>query len=319
MSTDTVELLVGGKSIKEFHSYSVTSNLFNAADAFDLEFASPKVEITPGENCTLLVNGVTELKGIIERVNPSYNKDGSTLKVSGRDIMGVVVSSHVTEFVTLKDKTLKDLAEELLKDAEHVNRAEIIYGKGSKLKVVEESSDAFSLGSDYMQVEPGESIFDVLNKYARARGLLFFADTDGTLVFNRPANSGPAEFQLIHRLPPNSQDNNVLTGDLVDDITEQYSPIIVMGQRQATVSMSASDVNVSAEVTKRDGFALEYTVKGHSQNGKNWHSNTICKVEDEAKNIEVNDNYLTYSRTFRRSKEGGATTTVRLSRLGVKS
>ena len=65
-----------------------------------------------------------------------------------------------------------------------------------------------------------------------------------------------------------------------------------------------------------DGFRLSYQVPGHSQNGKNWKVNEICRVEDEV--LGLSGSYLIYGRTFERSR-GGTTTRLQLSLPGKVS
>jgi prophage tail gpP-like protein len=197
---DKVELLVDGKKVDRFKSYEVTSNLFTAADAFTLELSNPGVDIPAGARCRLVVNGAPELDGIVDVVERSYDKAGSALTVSGRDLMGLLVDSYCEEFVTLQNIELKALAERLLKKVPHINRKAIVYGKGDKSRAVEltETKEEY----EFTQIQPGETVFEVLRKYALSRGMLFFSRPDGTMVFGLPRAGGEARFTVTHRLRP---------------------------------------------------------------------------------------------------------------------
>ncbi len=349
---DKVTLLVDNKRIENFLSYRVESNLFEAADAFSLELANPEIEIAEGMDCKLKVNDLPELTGIIDRITENYDKQTHTLTVEGRDLMGLLVDSHVeTEFKTLKNTTLKELAEQLLKNVPFIDRSKIIFGKGDKSRVVpikeQAAAGIWSQPKEFMQIDVGDTVFEVLKRYALADGLLFFAVPDGTFVFGEPVTSGTAAYTIMTR--KNGRKNNIIRGNRTRDISGRYSRVIVQGQQQGTNLFSTQEINKSgfvedpdfqfckpfvsptdvagvepkeqAELIMRqqkfDGLALEYVVQGHSQAEKNYQPNSIIHVIDEVLKPPIKGDFLIYARTFEQSKAAGTTTTLKLSELGV--
>src|SRR6185295_9652577 len=333
--SDKVELRVAGLKIENFKSYSITSSLYTAGDAFNMEFAQPEVRVSGGMRCEVYVNDALELTGIIDKDTRGGDKSGNTLRIEGRDLTGLLIDSCVEDFVDLDDISLQGLTKLLLKKVPFINRKNIVFAKGHAAAGDDESGTPPKL-------EPGETIFDALRKFALARGLLFFSYPDGTLVFGKPLSKGKAEFQLT-RLKA-TDDTNVLKGECTNDLSKRFSKINVIGQQDGS---DPEDVNVEAVVSdptfpfykplvlnmnhdgdsparfgrmtldrqRSEGFQLSYEVAGFSQQGKNWGINRMCNIEDDV--TEVRGTYLIYGRTFEQNKEGGRTTKLHLGYPGV--
>jgi len=349
--SDNVELRVGNAVIKNWLSYTIEADIYRADDSFSLELAYPEVNISAGQECKLYVNGEPELTGIIDRVNRSYDKSGERLRVDGRDLMGIIVDSYCEEFFTLQGTTVKALAERLLKNVPFINRKTIIYQEdfAGRLKRKGKSSAESSLyfidaPHNFSQVEPGMTVFEVLRQYSASRGMMFFALPNGTFVFGRPRQKGKPLFSIVCNR--DGKENNVLEGEMTNDISRQYSKITVLGQQQGTDSTASTAVNTKASVidnsvpfykpmvvkdnndfqapalharmlmekAKHDGFQLRYKVPFHSQGDKNWAINELCTVKDEV--FGINGTYLIYSRTMELSRHGSYTT-VTLGTPGV--
>jgi len=346
---DNIELIIGSKQIIDFISYSVESDIFTAADYFRFEIYNPEINITAGQQCKLSVNGNLELVGIVERIQHSWNKNGQKMIIEGRDLMGLIVDSYVEVFETKEDISLKELAELLLVDVPFISRKNIIYGKGDKIgtrTLVEDNSKDFFAKHTFVQIKPGHTVFEILNDYAKTRGLIFFNMPDGTFVFGEPITSGKAAYSMICR-KTDSINNNAMEGENITDISRKYKKVTVLMQRQGTDPFSTSDINVSGisedpdfpfakpfiQVSDNDGLTpereaklimeqqrfealkLQYKTNGHSQRGNNYQVNTICHVEDEIFNI--NKDFLVYSRTFEMNKNDGVFTKLKLSELGI--
>ncbi len=349
--SDNVELRVGSMVIKNWLSYTVEADIYTADDAFSLELAHPETEVTAGKRCELYVNGTLELTGIVDRVSKSYDKSGETLRVEGRDLMGLLVDSYCEEFFTLEGTTVKSLAQRLLKTIPFINREKIIYqedfaGRSKKKgkSAGDSSLNLLDVPHNFTQIEPGMTVFEALKQYCASRGMMFFSLHDGTFVFGRPRLKGTPLFSIV--CTREGKENNVLEGEMVNDISKQYSKITVTGQQQGTDAFEAEKINTTASVTDRsvpfhkpmvvkdnndyqspalharmlmekarhEGFQLRYKVPFHSQGGRNWTINELCTVKDEVLGIE--GTYLIYGRTLELSKQGSYTS-VKLGIPGV--
>lgn len=351
---DKIALQIAGKRIENFISYEVEADLYQAADKFTLELANPGTAINKGMRCELYVNDQLELTGIIDSVRRGWSKQGRTIVVEGRDLLGLVVDSYVEKFITVQGKTVKQLAELLLATVPFINRKQIVYQENvvGKLKGKKKTVDNPLTGfqdtpQKLSQTEPGMTVFEVLSIYAASRGLMFFGLPDGTLVFGRPKAKGKPLYTIVNRL--DGKGNNVTSGDEVDDISRRYSKITVIGQVQGhdEDGMDTSKLDVRASVTddsfpfykpfvtrlnndsqspklharmllekqRHDGFQLTYTAAMHSQDGANWKINELVQVKDEM--LERDGIYLIYNRKFKRSKQAGTTTELRLGPPGL--
>ena len=338
---DSVSPTIGDRTLDRFLSYRIESNLFTADDAWEVKLAKPGFTANAGDRCEVYVNGTLELTGITDKVSLRSDKDGVKLTLSGRDLMGLLTDSYAEDYRQKTGEKLEALAERLLANVPYINRKDIVYGVGDKSRAVPltQKEEEF----DFTEVEPTKTIFEILKEYALARGMLFFSLPDGKIVFGQPATSGEPAF-FIHQ---KAKSTNVLEGEKTDDISRRYSKVTVMGQRQGDDLFGAEEVNFSATVTDDDfpvkpkpfvaqgthdglapakyaailmsrqqfeGFSLTYKTSGHSQNGKNWTVNAVCRVEDDL--LDVYGDYLVYERVFEMGRQG-VFTTVKLSKLGL--
>lgn len=349
--SDNVELRVGSKVLKNWLSYTIEADIYTADDAFSLELAHPEIAVTAGQECKLYVNGKPELTGIIDRVNKSYDKSGEKLRIEGRDLMGLLVDSYCEEFFTLQGTTVKSLAERLLKNIPFINREKIIYQEdfaGRVKKKGRPSGDSslnlIDVPHNFSQIEPGITVFEALKQYSASRGMMFFSLPDGTFVFGKPREKGTPLYTIV--CTREGKENNVLEGEMVNDISKQYSKITVIGQQQGTDSTESNGINTKASATdssvpfykpmvvkdnndyqspalhsrmlmekaRHDGFQLRYKVPFHSQGGRNWAINELCTVKDEVLGIE--GTYLIYGRTMELSRQG-TYTSIKLGKPGV--
>lgn len=342
--SDKIALQIDGRRIEHFERYTVEADLYTADDAFSLEVSNPEMEILPGRRCELYVNGTLELTGIIDRVARSHDKSGARLRIEGRDLMGLLVDSYCERFVDVQGKTVKELAEMLLETVPFINRSRIVYQenivgrlKGKKQTVSEPVVGFLDTPQKIARIEPGMTVFEALKTYAASRGLMFFSLPDGTFVFGRPKAGGEAAYSLTCR--KSGQENNVLEAEWTRDISRRYSKVAVIGQGQGydEDGMDAARVNTKAvkedkdfpfykpyvtrltndsqspalharllmEKQRHDGEQLTYKVKGHSQNGRNWSINELCRVTDEVSGLA--GNYLIFGRTFELTKQGSFT------------
>ena len=324
-----------------------------ADDAFSLELAHPEMEIKRGQRCELYVNGHLELTGIIDKGSRKYDKSGKTLRIEGRDLMGLLVDSHCEKFADVEGMKLSDLAEMLLKTVPFINRKAIQYQenvvgklKGSKRGGGHSLLDFEDTAQKISRIKPGMTVFETLKTYAASRGLMFFALPDGTFVFGRPKAKGEPVFSITFK---KDGTGNVKEGEEIDDISKRFSKVTVVGQQQGHENflMETSKVQISGTATdsefpfykpyvkevrhdsqspdmharfimehqRHQGYQLHYTVQGHSQKGRNWQINELCQVKDEELNID--GVYLIYGRTMEKSKTEGTITRLKLGPPGL--
>lgn len=353
---DKVELYVNKMRIEHFLSYRIDADLYTPADAFQLELANPETPVKAGMTCGLKINGDLELTGIIDQARKIVRESGTSLQISGRDLMGLLVDSYCepSTWISVEGMKLKALAELLLAKVPFINRKDIDYQKNivGKLKGKKSSSgisicDALDTTQRIGQIEAGMTIFEVLKNYALSRGMLFYCEPKGKLVFGRPLTDGAPEFSL--KMFKNGVGNNAIESDVATDISRRYQKVIVVGQQQGHDTMTdASQINAPTGVQvdlsfpfyklyvakecndnvspvmrarlimehqRRQGSQYNYIASRHSQNGKNWGINRFCRIQDEPQGLD--GNYLIYGRTFELSKAEGPRTRLRLGEPGL--
>jgi len=349
---DKVELRINDMKIEHFLSYQIDSDLYVPADAFRIQLANPETDIPQGASCELFVNDTLELTGIIDVIHKKVDKNGVSLSVEGRDLLGVAVDSYCEKFDTVSGKTIKQLAEMLLADIYELDRVTVVYQQN----IVGKMKKSKNVGSGFLslldtpqkisKIEPGMTVFEVLKTYAASRGMMFYSLPDGTFVFGRPLAKGEPAFTLTLR--KDGIGNNVVESEKIDDISKRYSKVTVVGQQQGQNALGLpTQINTKETVPddefpfykpyvtknnndsmspkqharmimerqRREGLQMNYTVARHSQDGRNWTINALCRVNDEVQGI--NGVYLIYGRTFELSKDAGPTTKLKLGPPGL--
>lgn len=334
---DKLVLKVGGNTISAFLSYRVEADLYQAAGAWELELdPTADLRVRGGQECTLEINDERVLTGVVDKVTTGYQKGTRRLTVSGRDVLGMAVDHCTQSFVTISNKTLKTLAKTLLRGVPILEKSTVEYSP--------ECSSIQSTENE-VQVEPGQSVFDVLRAAAAARGVVFWAKADGTLVFGRPKAKGDARYKL--RVREGSVDGPVTEATLVQDSTRHFARIVVVGQQQDSGDGDV-DVNVEAVVTDSDAplaktlvvvhnsdsqtpgafgralreqqraaaRAIEYSVSGHTLNGVPWQIGELVYVWDDYLGVP-GETFLIYSRSFEMTKSQGCYTRLKLGRPGL--
>lgn len=219
--------------------------------------------------------------------------------------------------------------------------------KGKKKTVDNPMAGFMDTPQKLAQIEPGMSAFEVLRIYAASRGLMFWAMPDGTMVFGRPRAKGEPQFSIT--MSRDGSNNNATGAEEIDDISKRFSRVTVIGQQQGLddFGMTAGKIHTRAsaedtsfpfrkpfvtkdnndaqspglharfllEQQRHEGYRLSYTVPGHSQNGRNWQINELCRVKDEI--LGLDGIYLIYGRTLELSRDKGKTTTVKLGTPGL--
>lgn len=218
--SNNIRLIVGGFECTQWDDVSIDSDLEIPADAWSLTLFNPPTDPLPssikvGMLVEIFYENQQVLRGTIDRITDRVTRQGYALSLSGRDIVGILLDNSVPvkveQQVTLEDFFLKRIFEGVF---------------GLAGFAAEGLSDSQRL--ELVAVEPGESIWDVLSKAAEAHGQYLWADQLGTLRFGNPfaRNSPPISLYLLR----NGKNNNVLSVDYAEDITDQFSEVVVLGQ-----------------------------------------------------------------------------------------
>ena len=328
MINDDVIVLVHGAKLEKFISYTIEADLYSPEGAFQFE-CDAKYDISPGDACEIYVNRIRVMTGIIDTITRSLSRQGPRIEIQGRSNASILADSCVTSFKTLPI-TLPALAERLVRNLPFVGRKDFRYNSGSAQVKVKRK---------FLELSPGDTVFDVLKKAANSQGYLFFAAPDGAFVFDKPAETGKASFK-IHAFD-GKQD--YIEGSVTKTLNDRHSDIVIMGESQddddikyvcaklknddfpftrpLVVSWNENEgpakktAQLRLSTEKAQAIQLEYTLPGHSQNGANWTINVFCNVRDEYNGAI--GGYLIKTRTFSLSRTDGKRTKITLQPGGL--
>jgi prophage tail gpP-like protein len=177
-------------------------------------------------------------------------------------------------------------------------------------------------------LDVGDTVFKVLNEFAQNRGLLFWSQGNGSIVFGKAVGEGEPHYRIGSR--------QIKARTRVRDISGLHSKIIIVsdsdaGHQVATATNASAPIDIpfaaaynghdsaglkkqAAEFTRQEKlqlFSMDCTVKGFSCDGKNWSVNTRVHVDDEVAGFA--DTLLVRTREFLFDKTNGSTTKLSLS------
>jgi len=331
-----VVVKVGGQEFKAWSSASVRVSVSQLARNFD---ATVFDDLISSEKKKLLVNGSPvqillefdqpefggppERKvifdGFIEQRPTSYDEKTFTLGVSGRDKFGDIIDcSANSKTNNFKGLNLEKLARQLLKP----------YG----IEVISElpaGADPVINAFDFA-INIGDTIFNVLSKAAKQRGIVLDSDGDKTLVLRR-ASDERIKLILGYGVA------GVKSFNFTPDASQRFSDYVVLGQSftkskiKATIKddgitrfrekiVIAEDVTdtaaakVRAQMLKNQAIGRALTVnivvKGWQYlPGEIWRPDTSVRITDSRADLDrfmyisdvdfrIDDNFLTTGLTF---------------------
>ena len=320
------EVIVAVKSARmdRFVNFTITSDLFAPEGNFSFE-ADPRYDVSVGDLCSIFVNRKIVLAGIVDTVKRSLSKQGPSLSFEGRSVASILTDSCVTKFSTLPTK-IDALAERLVRPLPFIGKKDFVYN-GAKKE---------SVSRKFVEISPGDTVFEVIKRAANSQGYLFWASPDGKFVFDKPLVRGKADYR-IHALEDGSE-MDYIEGSVERTINGVHSEVKVVGESQdgddikyvmatakngdmpftkpLVVNWNENDgpakrtAELQVAVEKASSTRLEYTLKGFSQNGKVWQINKFVNVRDEYNGVE--DAYLVKSVTFTLDRQSGMRTKLEL-------
>ncbi len=207
-------LVVDGNEYGGWTGLRASASIERAAGAFQLEVTDPwlpdvLMPIRPGLRCLLRLGPEVVVTGWVDAVTRDLGPRAHTVQVSGRDATADLVdcSAKVKEY---NNQTLLEIA-----------RHQVSEG-GWDMKV--ELAPGSSVGAPFVRerVEPGQSVFEFLERLARHRGVLLMPDGKGNLLIGSPGMS-PSPRQLI-------ENRNLLGIRACADWRERFSEYEIRGQ-----------------------------------------------------------------------------------------
>lgn len=336
-------LVVGAHSWRNWVRYTLESEYVTPADGWSVEAANPTLAqlaaLSPGQPVQLLVGDQVALKGHLERVGISRTRQGGTVvQLSGRDLAGPLLDCSPAASWRWQNLSLAAVTRKALDEL-------------GVVATVSAHADA-TAQRPLIKAEPGETYWQVIDRYAKKVRLMPWMSPAGVLNLTRPDyTSAPVAHLVNGRVGSRAQATNVLDGSYSDDITGRYSDVTVIGQAKGSddaygeaackLKGSARDAGIVAkglyrpttidegelrstteakaraawEVSQRqhDAEQLQYVVAGHGPTTTTlWAPNQQVTVEDEVAGVD--GTWWVAGRTLTRDRSGGTRTTLSLRR-----
>lgn len=197
----------GWKEIQIERSIDTISGAFSVSVSDKWQADAVPWPIKPGDECKLLADDELLVTGYVDVVNTSFSAIDHSITVQGRDKSADMVDSSAANNPDNWEKiTIGELAKKLADP----------FG----VKVTDNSGDKtpFAL----TKIQPGETPYEMLERYARQRGLLTIADGKGGIEITKPGKE-KADTSLV-------QGVNILSGSGTADHSNRFSEYLVTGQ-----------------------------------------------------------------------------------------
>jgi len=336
-----VVLFIKGQKYTGWQTVQITKNLQAVSAGFSLsvsENANRKtpsefilsIPVYPGDACAIELNDQRIMTGYVDKVSPSFDSSQHGLSISGRDKTGDLVDCSIIntpgEFNQL---TLDRIVAILCKP----------FGIAVKVETdVGEPIEVFS-------IQPGESVWEAIERAMRLRGVLIVSDGDGDVVIvqgnskqeknKRAATaliqgenilSASAEFNHSDRFSlykvqataPWSDDlpaelANAIEGEAKDKALLRYRPKIIKAEAAGSTAQAQSRAQWEAVVRAGRSGTYQITTPGWTQvNGELWSVNT--RVPVKSKGLSIEGDLLITGVTFSKNNQTGTTTQLTLMR-----
>lgn len=253
---DTVSLIVGGQVHDDWEAYEVDSDLLTPADAWrvslGLKEGNLPAALKAGTPVEIRVGGDRVMDSRIDAIEDDARKEALHVSIGGRDGAAVLLDCSAPVFVA-RLASLEEIVAKVVKPL-GITRIRI-------------DADATRL-REKINVEPGDSAWEVLANAAEANGLWPWFEPDGTLVVGGPDYEAPPVATLVLRLDGRS--NNVISLRRRQTINGRWSELTVLGQAHGTA-------------TEPGKHAVKYT---QPDKGVSWYRPKIV-IDHEADSVAV--------------------------------
>lgn len=203
-----------------------------------------------GGQFQLLVNGAPQLSGFIDKVAIESSHSGTSVSVSGRDILSPVVDSHIDRKLAVKKNTsLVDLAKlvfhtefelpvtfgtgfvDILSDSQAIDRArDRMVGNAVKARPVKRRRKAVDPLKE-IRPRPNEGAFAYFLRFAHRVGFHAWAQPDGQgVLLGEPNYDQDAIGELVNLRGGAGGTNTIERASITSDNTSVPSHVYVYGK-----------------------------------------------------------------------------------------
>ncbi|MGH8426387.1 MAG: phage baseplate assembly protein [Gammaproteobacteria bacterium] len=299
-----LQLKVGGQIYSGWEEVRVSRGIDQLAGSFELKLSerfdgtSTLRPIRYGQSATVLADGETVMTGFIDTVAPDYDDTTHFLNVSGRDATGDLVDcAAIHKSSVWTNQSLAQIAFDLVQPFK------------AGLEVIADVGAPFPT----WRIEPGETVFENLDRAARYRGVLLTSDGLGNLVITQPgADVAPAALVLGQNILRAQGHSSSLerfadyivraqqagtdtvygttaaspSGEALDSAVGRYRPTVIVAEDMADQAACQTRANWQRTVAAARSQQIVYTVSTWRADGRLWQPNALVPVTDPFMGID---------------------------------
>lgn len=232
--SNRVTLSVAGMDYAGWKGVEISAGIERQARDFTLSITwrwpgqQVEVPIRQGDRCELRIGADLVLTGYVFATPIRYDASSITLSVSGRSLTADLVDcSAINRPGQWRGQSVQRIVTALAEP----------YG----VTVISDTPETASLADH--TIEPGETVFESIDRLLTLSRLLSADDAEGRVVILRPGSAGRAVDKL-------ELGKNVLTGDAGLDFSGVFSKYRILGQQSGTdEAFGATAAEVQAEVS----------------------------------------------------------------------
>ena len=312
-----IDVYANGQKFSYWTGAKISRSLDHIAASFSLNIVARDsvgnaVKLFPGDSVEIKVDGITVIKGFVEKLSTSFAAGSHSVSVSGSETSCDLADCCVDSPFEWKDKTLDKIVSDICSrfGLKFSNSMGVDVGKALK---------KFS-------VEPGAKALETIAKLCKERGIIPCSDGIGDVYLLNPAKAS--------RGPELKQGVNLMSASVDFSINDRYSVYEVFGSGKAKSKVKAtkrdSDVSrnrplliVDSNATQKESVEAraewEYTVRkaksmgfkcavhGWSHSAGLWEPGMMCTFEAPDLYVEEPIDLLVSSVEFEWGGNGSVT------------
>lgn len=252
---DSVQLRIGGDTILNAESWTVTDSVMEQPGRWSLRFGFDTIATynfylyAPGKTFTLLIGGAPQATGVIEKreLEMKPGSSGTELVVGGRDVLAPLFKATVTAQTSFTNATYSGMVQTVLKAVgldpsklvlSNTNNRQIKAGipitETAPADVIDQLDQQVpgTLGADasVLQAKVGQSWMEFLRLHLDRAGLMLWAGADGTFILSTPNAQQKPSYTLFRNIAQTAGQTNILGWHLVDDTSDRHAEAIIYGR-----------------------------------------------------------------------------------------
>jgi prophage tail gpP-like protein len=224
---EVATIVVGGRKWDDWTSVRVENRYAEAFDLFTFSNVERPVTVQfkPGDECAIYLAGMLAITGVVTVRQVGYDANNHGIQLAGKGITWYASrSSIIDETGSFDGQTFEQVAKTLIAPC------------GVGVQVVGKLND---IPFERLQIEPGEKLWDCLERLARPKGIVMGSDHTGNILL-----IGDHATQIDDSLV---EGRNILGMKFVVSVENIHSDYLVRGQT------AASDENPGAQASQQEG------------------------------------------------------------------